>query len=186
MASTEPKSNSIDEETRYSVTEDDDEEQSESENDQFSQIKPKLLKTPSILNEIIDQIHPEIIAKFVVLKSDVNIVRCCFLRSHQSNFVVFPPKLDGCVVVDLGCGVGRDVFILSKLVGKNGRVIGIDSEKDQVKRRKKIELLLEKIFMNFSWISLENSSIIIEKSLNYKRQMSNLFMVKSMNSKKHR
>jgi len=115
MASTEPKSNSIDEETRYSVTEDDDEEQSESENDQFSQIKPRLLKTPSILNAIIDQIHPEIIAK-----------------SHQSNFVVFPPKLDGCVVVDLGCGVGRDVFILSKLVGEKGRVIGIDSEKAQL------------------------------------------------------
>lgn len=78
MASTEPKSNPTDEETRYSVTEDDEEEQSESENDQFSRIKPKLLKTPSILNAIIDQIHPEIIAKFVVLKTDVKIISCCF------------------------------------------------------------------------------------------------------------
>jgi SAM-dependent methyltransferase len=49
-------------------------------------------------------------------------------RSHQSNFVLFPPKLEGCTVVDLGCGVGRDAFILSKLVGDNGRVIGIDSD----------------------------------------------------------
>lgn len=55
-----------------------------------------------------------------------------FFRSHQSNFVLFPPKLEGCTIVDLGCGVGRDVFILSKLVGENGRVIGIDSEKDHV------------------------------------------------------
>jgi ubiquinone/menaquinone biosynthesis C-methylase UbiE len=54
-------------------------------------------------------------------------------RSHQSNLVLFPPKLEDCRVVDLGCGVGRDVFILSKLVGENGQVIGIDSEKDQVK-----------------------------------------------------
>ncbi len=54
-------------------------------------------------------------------------------RSHQSNFVLFPPKLEGCTVVDRGCGVGRDVFILSKLVGENGRVIGIDSDKDHVK-----------------------------------------------------
>jgi ubiquinone/menaquinone biosynthesis C-methylase UbiE len=54
-------------------------------------------------------------------------------RSHQSNFVLFPPKLEGCTVVDLGCGVGRDVFILSKIVGENGRVIGIDSEKDKVR-----------------------------------------------------
>lgn len=49
----------IDEETRYSVQEDDEDE----ENDQFSRIKPKILKTPSILNAIIDQIHPDIIAK---------------------------------------------------------------------------------------------------------------------------
>lgn len=57
-----------------------------------------------------------------------------YFRSHQSNFILFPPKLEGCTVIDLGCGVGRDVFILSKLVGENGRVIGIDSEKSQVSR----------------------------------------------------
>lgn len=44
----------------YSVEEDD-----ESESDHFSRVKPHLLKTPSILNAIIDQIHPDIIAKFV-------------------------------------------------------------------------------------------------------------------------
>ena len=27
-----------------------------------------------------------------------------------------PPALESCTVVDLGCGVGRDVYILSKLV----------------------------------------------------------------------
>jgi ubiquinone/menaquinone biosynthesis C-methylase UbiE len=112
MSSTEPKSPEEESESVYSVEEDDDDE---SDTDRFSRIKPTLLKTPSILNAIIDQIHPEIIAK-----------------SHQSNFVLFPPKLEGCTVVDIGCGVGRDVFILSKLVGENGRVIGIDSEKDQV------------------------------------------------------
>ncbi|WP_165055821.1 MULTISPECIES: arsenosugar biosynthesis radical SAM (seleno)protein ArsS [unclassified Adlercreutzia] len=37
-----------------------------------------------------------------------------------------PPALEGCTVVDLGCGVGRDVYILSKLVGETGRVIGVD------------------------------------------------------------
>lgn len=37
-----------------------------------------------------------------------------------------PPALEGCTVVDLGCGVGRDVYILSKLVGPAGRVIGVD------------------------------------------------------------
>lgn len=53
-------------------------------------------------------------------------------RSHQSNFVIFPPKLEGCTVVDIGCDVGRDVFILSKLVGENGHVIGIDSDVERV------------------------------------------------------
>ena len=29
-------------------------------------------------------------------------------------------------VLDLGCGTGRDVYVLSKLVGPTGRVIGVD------------------------------------------------------------
>ena len=37
-----------------------------------------------------------------------------------------PPALDGCTVLELGCGTGRDVFILSNLVGESGRVIGVD------------------------------------------------------------
>jgi 2-polyprenyl-3-methyl-5-hydroxy-6-metoxy-1,4-benzoquinol methylase len=37
-----------------------------------------------------------------------------------------PPSLDGCTVLDLGCGKGRDVYLVSALVGQGGRVIGID------------------------------------------------------------
>jgi hypothetical protein len=64
--STEPKltTNEEDESVKvYSVEEDE-----ESDTDHFSRIKPTLLKTPSVLNEIIDQIHPDIIAKFVFIK----------------------------------------------------------------------------------------------------------------------
>lgn len=43
-----------------------------------------------------------------------------------------PPALEGCTVVDLGCGVGRDVYVLSKLVGPNGRVIGVDMTEAQL------------------------------------------------------
>ncbi|CAF3452438.1 unnamed protein product [Rotaria sp. Silwood2] len=110
---TEPKISTAeqdDTDTTYSV-----EEEEELDTDHFAGAKTKILRTSSVLNAIIDQIHPEIIAK-----------------SHQSNFVLFPPKLEGCTVIDLGCGVGRDVFILSKLVGEHGHVIGIDSEKDQL------------------------------------------------------
>jgi hypothetical protein len=57
--STEPKT-PAEEENVYNVEEDD-----ESETDHFSGVKPHLLRTPSLLNAIIDQIHPDVIAKFV-------------------------------------------------------------------------------------------------------------------------
>ena len=38
-------------------------EEYESEMDKFSKAKANFLRTPSVLNKIIDQIHPEIIAK---------------------------------------------------------------------------------------------------------------------------
>ena len=43
-----------------------------------------------------------------------------------------PPALEGCTAVDLGCGVGRDVYVLSKLVGPQGRVIGVDMTPSQL------------------------------------------------------
>ena len=43
-----------------------------------------------------------------------------------------PPLLDGLTVLDLGCGTGRDVYIVSKLVGENGRVIGVDMTREQL------------------------------------------------------
>jgi ubiquinone/menaquinone biosynthesis C-methylase UbiE len=38
----------------------------------------------------------------------------------------FPDLLEGRVVLDLGCGAGRDVYVLAQLVGPTGRVIGLD------------------------------------------------------------
>ena len=64
-SSTEPKSpvnERNDTEAAYSVNE---EEEDGSEMDSFSRVKPKLLKTPSVLNAIVDQIHADVIAKFV-------------------------------------------------------------------------------------------------------------------------
>lgn len=43
-----------------------------------------------------------------------------------------PPAIEGCTVLDLGCGTGRDVFLCSKLVGGGGRVIGIDMTEEQL------------------------------------------------------
>ncbi|MBI2301247.1 MAG: methyltransferase domain-containing protein [Armatimonadetes bacterium] len=43
-----------------------------------------------------------------------------------------PPALEGCTVLDLGCGTGRDAFIASCLVGPTGRVIGVDMTAEQL------------------------------------------------------
>jgi len=43
-----------------------------------------------------------------------------------------PDALDGLTALDLGCGTGRDVYLLSKLVGEQGRVIGVDMTDEQL------------------------------------------------------
>ena len=43
-----------------------------------------------------------------------------------------PSALEGATVLDLGCGTGRDVYVLSKLVGPTGRVIGVDMTPEQL------------------------------------------------------
>ncbi|MCL4140097.1 UNVERIFIED_CONTAM: hypothetical protein GTU68_011670 [Idotea baltica] len=48
-----------------------------------------------------------------------------------------PSALEGCTILDLGCGTGRDVFLASQLVGPKGRVIGIDMTEQQIEVAKK-------------------------------------------------
>ena len=43
-----------------------------------------------------------------------------------------PPLINGCTLLDLGCGTGRDVYIASKLVGENGYVVGVDMTAEQI------------------------------------------------------
>ena len=43
-----------------------------------------------------------------------------------------PPALEGCTVLDLGCGTGRDVYLASKLVGPKGLVVGVDMTEEQL------------------------------------------------------
>lgn len=66
------------------------------------------------MREILKEIHPDVIAKFYGCGSPI------------------PPELTGKTVLDLGSGSGRDCFILSKLVGPTGRVIGVDMTPEQL------------------------------------------------------
>ncbi len=40
--------------------------------------------------------------------------------------LILPEALAGLRVLDLGCGAGRDAFLLSSLVGESGSVVGVD------------------------------------------------------------
>ena len=66
------------------------------------------------MKEILKTIAPEILA-----------------RSYGCGSPI-PDCLEGCTVLDLGCGAGRDAFLLSRLVGPEGKVIGVDMTEEQL------------------------------------------------------
>ncbi len=61
---------------------------------------------------------------------------CCLHPEVKERFYgcgsPFPPALTRRTVLDLGCGAGRDAYLLSKLVGPDGRVIGVDMTDEQL------------------------------------------------------
>ncbi len=69
---------------------------------------------PVHLRPILSEIHPEVQDRFYGCGSPL------------------PSALEGATVLDLGSGSGRDCFILSKLVGSEGRVIGVDMTDEQL------------------------------------------------------
>lgn len=46
--------------------------------------------------------------------------------------LVLPPVLEGMRILDIGCGAGRDCYLLSKLVGPSGSVVGVDMTREQL------------------------------------------------------
>ena len=46
--------------------------------------------------------------------------------------MVVPPLIEGARVLDLGCGSGRDSFLLAQLVGPEGSVVGVDMTDEQL------------------------------------------------------
>ncbi|MFN3203033.1 MAG: methyltransferase domain-containing protein [Bradymonadia bacterium] len=52
-------------------------------------------------------------------------------RFYGCGFPI-PQGIEGATVVDLGCGTGRDVYILSQLVGPTGHVYGVDMTDEQL------------------------------------------------------
>jgi arsenite methyltransferase len=100
--------------------------------------------------EILEDVQ-EYYGKILKTKSDLQTSACCaadsmpaYLRPYlkniheevQSRFYgcasTFPPALYGKTVVDLGCGSGRDCYLLAQVVGPDGLVIGIDMTDEQL------------------------------------------------------
>jgi len=69
---------------------------------------------PAHLRQILEDVHPQVRERFYGCGSPL------------------PPALDGMTVLDLGCGSGRDAYLLSRLVGEHGRVIGVDMTAEQL------------------------------------------------------
>lgn len=69
---------------------------------------------PDYLSKIVSQIDREVLEKFYGGGSPI------------------PPALEGCTVLDLGCGTGRDVSMVSALVGEGGRAVGVDMTDEQL------------------------------------------------------
>lgn len=69
---------------------------------------------PARITRALGNVHPEVLARF-----------------YGCGWPI-PEALEGKTVLDLGCGAGRDVFVLAQLVGPRGRVIGLDMTEEQL------------------------------------------------------
>ena len=54
------------------------------------------------------------------------------LKRYYGCGLVLPEALEGLRVLDLGCGAGRDVYLLARLVGAKGSVVGVDMTPEQL------------------------------------------------------
>lgn len=71
-------------------------------------------QVPEWLRPILAKIHSEVTARY------------------YGCGLVCPPLLEGCKVLDLGCGSGRDAYALAQLVGEQGYVLGVDMTEEQL------------------------------------------------------
>ena len=69
---------------------------------------------PPHLKQALARIHDEVLARY------------------YGCGLTIPDGLGGCAVLDLGSGAGRDVYLVSQLVGEQGEVVGVDMTPEQL------------------------------------------------------
>ncbi len=70
--------------------------------------------SPDWLTPLLAGIHPDVLSRY------------------YGCGLVCPPLLEGCRILDLGCGSGRDVYALAQMVGAEGEVVGVDMTDEQL------------------------------------------------------
>jgi arsenite methyltransferase len=101
-------------------------------------------------NQIKDQVK-DYYGKTIQSTKDLKTNACCTVTSYPRHIKVamgkisdevlkkyygcgltIPTQISGLRVLDLGCGAGRDCYLLSQLVGENGQVVGVDMTPEQL------------------------------------------------------
>ena len=101
-------------------------------------------KPPKYIKDIISKLNDEIVSHY------------------YGCGLVIPEELEGLTCLDLGCGAGHDVYILSKLVGEKGKVYGVDMTKEQLDLAEKYKEHQAKVF-GYSKSNVEFINGYIEK-----------------------
>ncbi len=82
---------------------------------------------PAHLSSLLRNIHPDITS------------------TYYGCGLVYPPELYGARILDLGCGSGRDCYVLSQLAGPDGSVVGVDMTDNQLEiARRHVDFHTEK------------------------------------------
>ena len=69
---------------------------------------------PDFVGALLGDVHPEVNARY------------------YGCGLLLPEAIQDCRVLDLGCGAGRDCYLLSRLVGPTGKVVGVDMTEAQL------------------------------------------------------
>lgn len=83
---------------------------------------------PQYLRPLLQNVHEEIKDRFYGCGSPI------------------PLALQGAKVLDLGCGTGRDVYLLAQLVGEEGEVHGVDMTEEQLSFAQEYQIYHQKKF----------------------------------------
>ena len=82
------------------------------------------------------------------------------LSTYYGCGLVMPDCLENTKILDLGCGSGRDVYLLSQFVGENGKVIGVDMTDNQLEiAQNKLEYHMEKFGYSNSNVEFKKGNI---------------------------